>query len=138
MSTPNQDPLMPFILKVEDIGTFTFAPRTLGNQIKIECEYCRLTEGMLGVTTFLSNLAQYVADLSILVVSGPPGWSNRQEILAKDACDPETFAKIEKVWSALSDKEAEFRGFLQAKKGGEGEQPDAGAVVAPPVQPAAD
>lgn len=133
-----QNPLLPFIVNVPDIGTFTFGPRHMANQMKIECEYCRLTEGLTGITAFLANLAQMVADLSVLTVDGPKGMAGKDDILALDACDPETFARLQKVWSALCDKEAEFRGLLQPKAGGQGNDGDGGAVVAPPLQPGAD
>lgn len=133
------DPNAGLIVPVEGIGTFTFAMRTIGNQFKIESEYCRLTEGISDVTIFLGNLAESVSDLSVLVVSGPKGWASREDILAKDAFVPETYAEIRKVWSALRDKEASFRGLTpKPQEGGQGDVGDDGSVVSPEVPPAAD
>lgn len=137
--TNKYDPNAALIVPVEGIGVFTFAMRSLGNQFKIESEYCRLTEGLSNVTVFLGNLAQTVADLSVLVVSGPAGWSSREDILNKDAYSPEVYEQLQKVWGALRDKEASFRGLApEPEAGGEGDVGDDGAVVPAPLSPAAD
>lgn len=128
------DPNAGLIVPVEGIGTFTFAMRTIGNQFKIESEYCRLTDGVPEVTVFLGNLAQSVADISVLVVSGPKGWASREDILNKDAYTPETYEQINRVWSALRDKEASFRGIqTEPQEGGQGDVGDDVVVVPPEV-----
>lgn len=137
--TNQYDPNAALLVPVDGIGVFTFAMRSLERQFRIEAEYCRLTEGLPQVTTFLGNLAQSVADIACLLVSGPPGWASRDEILAKDAFDPDTYKDLQKVWSALRDKEAEFRGQpASTQEGREGDGEDAGTVVPPSVPPAAD
>lgn len=135
----NYDPNAALLVPVEGIGVFTFAMRSLERQFRIEAEYCRLTEGLPQVTTFLGNLAQSVADLSCLVISGPKGWDSKEAILAKDAFDADTYKDLQRVWSALCDKEAEFRGQpAPSQEGGQGAVEDDGRVVPPSVPPAAD
>lgn len=132
------------IVPVKGVGVFTFAHRSMGNQIAIECEYSRLTEGLHAPTEFLGRLAQTVADLTVLTISAPKDWGSRPDgtrtdVLSEmDAFDPETFDLITRVWSALSDKEAAFR---QGRKPQGGGAPAGGTdepVVPPAVQPTAD
>lgn len=135
--TNRYDPNATLPVNVEGIGSFIFKMRTIQNQFRIEVEYAKLTEGVAEVTTFLGNLAEHVADLSCLILSGPPGWS-ADDIMKMDAFDTETYVKIEQVWSALRDKETSFRGFAEAPTTGEGDERPTGDVVSPEVQPPAE
>lgn len=119
------------LVNVEGIGPFVFDKRTMRNQIAIECEYSRQTEGLTHPTPFLGNLATRMADLMVLTVTAPKGWMPA-DLMEKDAWDEDTYAQIEKVWGALRDKEAEFRRRLQTAPAGEaaGEQDE---LVVPPA-----
>lgn len=94
-----------FVVPVDGIGTFTFAKKTMRDQIAIEVEYSRLTEGIETVTNFLWNLASSVSVLKVLTVTAPDGWN----LDALDPEEPESYDKLMKVWSALRDKQASFR-----------------------------
>jgi hypothetical protein len=145
MSNPNINVTAGGLLvNVDGLGVFTFAHRSMRNQIAIECEYSRLTEGLHIPTAFLGNLAQMVADLSVLTVGAPKDWGKTpdgkptSDVSEMDAFDPETLVKIQKVWSALGDKEAEFRSRQSAAKTGEGVGEQADPVVPPEIQAPAD
>ena len=135
--TNRYDPNATLPVNVEGIGSFIFKMRTIQNQFRIEAEYARLTEGLSEVTLFLGNLAERVSDLSVLTLSGPKGWS-AEKILNMDAFDEATYARIDKVWSALRDKEVSFRKGGETPAAGEGANGDAGTVVSPEIQPPAE
>lgn len=129
--SPNQ-----FTLDVEDIGRFTFRKRTLMMQAAIECEYARLTEGLLLVTPYLEQLAGSLADIRVLMVTGPKGWGVK-DLDEMDADDPEVLPRLQKVWSALRDKQASFQKPAEPKEGGQGVGGDDRTLVPPDVPPGA-
>ncbi|HCE08542.1 MAG TPA: hypothetical protein DEQ40_08070 [Oxalobacteraceae bacterium] len=125
-----------FVVPVDGIGTFSFAKKSLRDQIAIESEYNRLTEGQDNVTTFLWNIASATASLKVLTIAAPHGW----DVDALDPEDPESYINLMKVWGALRDKQASFRQAGKPAVQGEGQAPisDAGVLVPAQVQPGAD
>lgn len=103
-----------FVAPVDGVGTFTFAKKSFRDQVAIEVEYARLTEGVETVTNFLYNIATAMATLTVLTVTAPDGW----DINALDPEDDESYMKLMKVWGALRDKQSAFR--KAAKPGSEG------------------
>jgi hypothetical protein len=120
-----------FVVPVDGVGSFSFAKKKFSDQIAIESEYNRLTEGQDTVTTFLWNIATATANLKVLTVSAPPNW----DVEELDPEDPESYIKLMKVWGALRDKQAAFRqGAKPAVEGiGEAPIPDVGVLVPPQV-----
>jgi hypothetical protein len=125
-----------FTVPVEGIGAFTFAKRSLRDELAIGSEYSRLTEGVDTPTPWLEAVAGWIAALKVLTVEAPKGW-NIDEL---DPLDPETYAKLRKVHAALREKEGSFRrpGGAGGKADGQGVGSDDGVRVPAPVQPAAD
>lgn len=105
---------------VEGIGTFTFAKKTMRDQIAIEVEYSRLTEGVETVTNFLWNLATAISVLKVMTVTAPDGW----DLDGLDPEDAESYAKLMQVWGALRDKQASFRKGTAAVSESAGEGPE--------------
>lgn len=121
---------------VEGEGQFVFHVRRMKFQIPIEVEYSRLTQGIPITTEFLARMAGAMADLKVLTAESPDGWS----LDDMDAWDGDAFDRIMKVWDALRDDEARFRGRA-GPTGQGGSQGDSGDVrdgVPAPVQPGAD
>jgi hypothetical protein len=95
----------PLHVDVEGIGAFAFAGRTLRDELRINAEIERLTEGQEEVSTGFRNLCYMVAALKVLTVSAPDAW----RLLDADALDPETFARIGRVYGGLREAEERFR-----------------------------
>ena len=125
-----------FYVEVEPIGTFTFAKRTMRDELRILAEVSRLTEGVESPTAQLSVLAGWLAPLKVLTVRAPEGW----DLETLDPLDPESYQKLIKVYGALRDKEGSFRrGTSGDGEGGgakDGEKP--GVLVPAKTQPGAD
>lgn len=125
-----------FTVPVEGIGAFTFARRKLRDEMAIGSEYSRLTEGVDTPTPWLEAVAGWISTLKVLTVKAPDGW----DIDELDPLDPDSYAKLRKVHSALREKEGSFRSA--GKKGsqaeGQGVGGDDGVRIPPSVQPAAD
>ncbi len=132
---PRQPKPTDFVLPVEGIGVFTFARRTMREQIAIELEYAKYTEGFPMVTEALHMMATSFAELKCLTVQAPDGW----DIESMDFEDEESVDKIMKVWGALRDKLSSFR--RKTGNGGNarpGDVQDGGVLVPPVVQAGAD
>lgn len=100
-----------FETSVEGVGTFRFAKRTMRDHMKIEVEYARLIDGVQP-TTWLSIVAQWLSTLRVLTVTAPDGW----DLDNMDPLSQDTYAKLLKVHTALTDKEADFRGLPRKDK----------------------
>lgn len=101
-----------FTVDVEGIGTFTFGRRRLADEVKIQVEYARLTEGVQP-TPWLDLVATWLATLKILTVRAPDDW----DIDEMDPLDEGTYSRLMKVHAALREKEDSFRrGAKQAGK----------------------
>jgi hypothetical protein len=110
----------PYSLNVDGIGTFQFLPRTLRAEIKIGVEFSRLTEGE-DVPGWLSDLCEVVATLKTLTSAAPEGW----DVEGMDPKDPTAFERLHRVYRALTDAEARFRGGPES----EPQAPGTGAGV---------
>ena len=110
-----------FDVVVEGIGTFTFGRRKLADEIAIQVEYARTIDGVQP-TEWLALVAGWLSALKVLTVRAPAGW-NVDEL---DPLDDDTYAKLMKVHSALSEKERSFRSGPAA--GGEGTRQGTGKV----------
>lgn len=94
-----------FHVPVDGIGTFSFAKRTLRDELRIGAEYSRLTEGVETPSAWLSIVAGWISVLKVLTVAAPAGW----DIEAMDPLDQETYDKLREVHEALREKERSFR-----------------------------
>ena len=125
-----------FYVEVEGIGTFSFAKRTMREEMRIGAEFSRYTEGLPVVTPWLDAVAGWMSTLSVLTVKAPDGWSLEN----LDPLDEDSYAKLARVHAALRLKEDDFRRQAkpgnQAARAGNGEV--AGVLVSEKVQPAAD
>ena len=125
-----------FVEPVEGIGTFTFAKRDMRDTFRIRAEYLRLTEGVPAEEgDWLDIVAHHMAALKVMTVDAPEGW----DVDRMDPFDPESYARILAVGSALRGKEMTFRKpGAGVPAGGEGAGADVRPVVPPDVQPGAD
>lgn len=122
-----------FFVDVDGIGTFRFARRTFGDRIAIRREYIRLTGNVDDVQ--LASLAVAAASLSILMVDGPDGWRDIQEVdfsvdqdLAED--------RIYEIYDKMRATEDSFRKSSDKKsqKNGEGAGGDNSVLVPEEIQ----
>lgn len=124
-----------FTISVDGVGAFTFAKRTMRDELRIAAEFSRICDGVETPNEFLQTVGSWISTLRVLTVHAPDGW----DLDAMDPLDEDTYARLFKVHSALRDKEGSFR-----RKGKAGEGPwaqmgqDAAVLVPPQVQPAAD
>lgn len=125
-----------FFEDIPGIGNFSFARRSMRDELRIAAEYSRLTEGVEKPTDWLHIVATWISTLSVLTVTAPPGW----DIEAMDPLDQESYDKLLAVHTALRVKEDSFRSSKsansQAARPGNGEVD--GVLVPAQVQPAAD
>lgn len=125
-----------FFVEVPNVGTFSFAHRMLRDELRIAAEFSRLTEGVDTPSPWLNIVGGWIAALTVLTVSAPPGWN----IEAMDPLDEGTYDKLRKVHQALREKESSFRANKaeagQAQRQGNGQV--AGVLVPTAFQPGAD
>lgn len=99
-----------FHVDVDGVGHFTFAKRTMRDEMRIAAEYSRLTEGVETPTTYLELVAGWLSTLAVLTVQAPDGW----DLDSMDPLDEDTYARLMRVHAALREKEASFRGVKRA------------------------
>lgn len=103
-----------FIVEVEGLGNFTFARRTMRDEIKIQREFARYIDGV-EPTTWLAQVGGWLSDLRILLVSAPEDWmmdidgNPITDLMDVDPLDEDTYAKLANVHAALREKEGSFR-----------------------------
>lgn len=103
-----------FTVPVEGIGTFTFGRRTMRDEISIQVEFARLIEGV-EPTAWLQAVGGWLSALRVLTVKSPDGW----DLDDMDPLDDDTYARLNKVYEALVNKEGSFRrGKRLASQGG--------------------
>ena len=122
-----------FVVPVDGVGTFTFARRVFRDQFAIAAEYGRLSEGQ-PLTEGDAMFATMAADIRVLMVQGPVDWDI-------DTLDPaDGYSILDKVWSALRDKEKSFRAGVQvgAKTSSQAGGANNGDLVPASLQFAAD
>lgn len=107
-----------FSVDVKDIGQFTFARRTMRDEMAIQVEYARFIDGVKP-TEWLSLVAGWLATLKVLTVKAPEDWI----IDEMDPLDDDTYAALMDVNRALSAKESSFRRSNGAR--GEGQREEA-------------
>lgn len=93
-----------FILKVDDIGTFTFAKRSMRDEIAIQVEFAKLIDGA-EPTAWLQAVCGWISTFRVLTVRAPEGW----DIDAMDPLEDETYGKMRTVFTAMTAKEGSFR-----------------------------
>lgn len=110
-----------FTVPIEDIGTFTFRRRDMGDQLRIQAAYNTLAAGITDVAGLAA--AEALATLPVLTVSAPPGW-NLDEL---DPLDPEAWKKLGLVFGGLRKAEDDFRAGGAPKREGVGQAPGGNA-----------
>jgi len=125
-----------FHVPIEGIGTFSFAKRTMRDELKIAAEFSRLTEGVDAPTPFLATVAGWISQLRVLTVSAPEGW----DLDSLDPLDSDSYSKLLTVHGALREKEGSFRRGKNASGEGDGASAlaNSGVLVPPQVQPRAE
>lgn len=125
-----------FTVTVEGIGTFRFARRTMRDQVRIDAEFVRLTDGLEDVPAYLERVAGSMALLRVLTVSAPEGW----DLDRLDPLEGDSYRQLLAVSDALREKEHSFRRKPETvgQGAGAGAGGDGGVLVPPQVQPAAD
>lgn len=120
-----------FSVPVGKLGTFTFARRSMEDEIKIQVEYARMIEGV-EPTAWLSITCNWLATLKVLTVSAPSGF----DVNDLDPLDEEVYVNMRDAYNALREKELSFR--RKSGKAGEGERQapvgDDGVLVSDKVQ----
>jgi hypothetical protein len=125
-----------FFVDVPNVGTFSFARRTLRDELKIAAEYSRLTEGVETPTEWLEYVATWISALKVLTVTAPDGW----DIDTMDPLDQDTYGKLGAVHTLLREKEQSFRsGSSKAgQAAGKADRDVDRVLVSPQVQSGAD
>jgi hypothetical protein len=93
-----------FRVSVPSVGEFTFARRTMRDEINVQVEYARIIQGV-EATQWLQVVGGALADLRVLTVSAPPDW-NLDDL---DPLDDDSYSKLVAVQGALREKEQSFR-----------------------------
>ena len=110
-----------FNVKVEGVGTFVFGQRTMRDEIAIQVEFAKIIDGV-EPTAWLQAVGGWISALRVLTVRSPADW----DIDELDPLDDETYAKLNRVYEALVEKERSFRRNKGQKSegGSPGEVPD--------------
>lgn len=98
------NPTTDYTVPVEGIGTFTFARRTMQDEIAIQRAYADILGGVKP-TEWLEIVGNWIAVFKVLTVYAPSDW----DIEKMDPLDTETYAKMNRVYNELRDKELSFR-----------------------------
>lgn len=124
-----------FTVSVPGVGDFVFGRRNLGDHMKVNVEYARLTEGVFP-TPWLDTMATSIATIKVLAVRVPEGF----DVDALDPLDDKTETDLMNVLRAVREKEDSFRPGAKAADQGSGEAPvdQRGVLVPTTVQPHGD
>lgn len=93
-----------FRVPVDGIGDFVFGKRTMKDEIAVQVEFARMINGV-EPTAWLNAVCGWLSALKVLTVSAPEDW----DLDTMDPLDEDTYAKLGKVFDALSQKEQSFR-----------------------------
>lgn len=93
-----------FVVNVEGVGSFTFARRTMREEIAIQVEYARIIDGV-EPTAWLAAVGGWQSVFRVLTVRAPADW----DIDGMDPSDDDTYYNLSKVYEALLEKERSFR-----------------------------
>lgn len=120
-----------FHAEVEGVGRFGFRQRTMRDEFRVEAIYSDLTGGIATPTGVLEFYARAFATLKTLTESAPEDW----DLESLDPFDPDSYARLQKVYSALRGAEERFRSGPGKDGQGVGTKSrwDAEAVVPPAV-----
>lgn len=94
-----------FTVEVEGVGRFTFARRTMGDELAIQREFADILQGVDKPTAWLETMGGWLSVLRVLTVRAPDDW----DLESLDPLDNETYAKLNRVYEGLRDKERSFR-----------------------------
>ncbi len=94
-----------FTIDVEGVGRFTFARRNMGDELAIQREFAEILQGIDKPTAWLETMGGWLSTLRVLTVRAPDGW----DLDELDPLDNETYAKLNRVYEGLRDKERSFR-----------------------------
>lgn len=103
-----------FTVEVDGLGTFTFARRTMRDEILIQREFAKYIDGV-EPTAWLAQVGGWLSDLGVLLVKAPEGWlidadgKPTDDLLNVDPLDEENYARMARVHAALREKESSFR-----------------------------
>lgn len=119
-----------FIVDVEGVGSFTFAKRTMKDEIDIQVEYARLIQGV-EPTEWLSRVGGWISTLKVLTVRAPDKW----DLDDMDPLDEKVYEDMLLVYLALRAKEDSFRRKPGAgsEEGGQAAGQDNRLLVPAPV-----
>ena len=112
-----------FVVNVPDLGAFEIKRRTLKVQMQIHAELNRLTEGapLASLSDWYMDLCGLVAELKVLIVSSPEGWSMADADPFEDG-----YEQMRTVYRAIRAQEDSFRLKAkdhQAASAGTGQEP---------------
>lgn len=96
--------LSDFVVDVDGVGSFSFAKRTMKDEIDIQVEYARIIQGV-EPTDWLSRVGGWISTLKVLTVRAPEGWN----IDEMDPLDNKVYEDMMLVYLALRAKEDSFR-----------------------------
>lgn len=93
-----------YVVNVEGVGTFTFARRTMRDELDIQREYADILRGVVP-TAWLEIVGNWISVFKVLTVTAPSDW----DLDGMDPLDNATYAKMKRVYDAMSEKESSFR-----------------------------
>ena len=93
-----------FTVDVEGVGRFTFARRTMRDELAIQREYADILQGVIP-TDWLATVGGWISTLRVLTVHAPADWV----LDDLDPTDTVTYEKMARAHSALVEKERSFR-----------------------------
>lgn len=105
-----------YTVSVEGVGTFTFGRRAMRDEVDVQREYAAILGGVQP-TAWLEVVGNWISTLKVLTVRAPDGW----DIEEMDPLDNATYAKMKRVYDALSEKELSFRRGNVSPSEGNGE-----------------
>lgn len=105
-----------YSVTVEGVGTFTFARRNnMRDELEIQREYADILRGV-APTAWLEIVGNWISVFKVLTVTAPSDW----DLDEMDPLDKTTYAKMKRVYDALSEKENSFRSGNVPQREGNG------------------
>lgn len=108
-----------YTVTADGIGTFTFGRRNnMRDELDVQREYSSILRGVTP-TVWFDTLANWFAIFRVMTVHAPDGW----DLEAFDPMADDTYAKLQRVYDAMSEKESSFRSDNAAPSQGGGAAP---------------